>query len=65
MVAAVDAGTLDPSRLESYHGLRRELAYERTKADPDAQREAKRDRRRFSRSVRKSAKMQRLRKEGR
>ena len=53
--AAIAADQLDEERLESYRKLQRELRHQELKADPRAQAEARRARRRFARSLRNSA----------
>jgi ribosome biogenesis GTPase len=52
---AIDEGRLPEARLESYRKLQRELRHQELKADPRAQAEARRARRRFARSLRRSA----------
>ncbi len=51
---AIADGLLTPERLESYRKLQRELRHQELKADPRARAEARRARRRFARSLRKS-----------
>jgi ribosome biogenesis GTPase / thiamine phosphate phosphatase len=53
--AALADGRLAPERLESYRKLQRELRHLELKADPRARSEARKARRRFARSLRKSA----------
>ena len=53
--AALAGGSLDEERLESYRKLQRELRHLELKADPRALAEARRERRRFARSLRKSS----------
>jgi ribosome biogenesis GTPase / thiamine phosphate phosphatase len=53
--AALADGSLDEERLESYRKLQRELRHLELKADPRALAEARRERRRFARSLRKSS----------
>jgi ribosome biogenesis GTPase len=53
--AAIVAGTLPEERLESYRKLQRELRHLELKADPRARSEARRDRRRFARSLRNTS----------
>jgi ribosome biogenesis GTPase / thiamine phosphate phosphatase len=53
--AALADGSLAGERLESYRKLQRELDHLELKADPRAQAEARRARRRFARSLRKSS----------
>jgi ribosome biogenesis GTPase len=53
--AALADGSLSDERLESYRKLQRELQHLELKADPRAQAEARRARRRFARSLRKSS----------
>jgi ribosome biogenesis GTPase len=53
--AAIAEGALAEARLESYRKLQRELRHLELKADPKARAEARRARRRFARSLRKSA----------
>ena len=64
VLAAVEAGTLSMSRLEAYRALERELAYELTKVDKQAEMEKRDERKRFGRSIRKGAKKRRRLKEG-
>jgi ribosome biogenesis GTPase / thiamine phosphate phosphatase len=53
--AAIAAGVLAEERFESYRKLQRELSHLELKADPRALAEARRARRRFARSLRKSS----------
>jgi ribosome biogenesis GTPase / thiamine phosphate phosphatase len=53
VLAAIDAGSLDPARLESYRKLERELERLERRLDARAQSEARKERRRFARSRRK------------
>jgi ribosome biogenesis GTPase / thiamine phosphate phosphatase len=53
--AALADGRLAPERLESYRKLQGELRHLELKADPRARSEARKARRRFTRSLRKSA----------
>ena len=53
--AALAGGSLDEERLVSYRKLQRELRHLELKADPRALAEARRERRRFARSLRKSS----------
>jgi ribosome biogenesis GTPase len=55
VLAAVAAGRLAADRLESYRKLLRELRHLEVKGDPRALAEARRKRRQFARSVRRSA----------
>ncbi|HXV56424.1 MAG TPA: ribosome small subunit-dependent GTPase A [Gaiellaceae bacterium] len=55
VLAAVADGTLEPERLESWRKLSRELGHLELKADPRARAEARRRRRAFARSLRKTA----------
>jgi ribosome biogenesis GTPase len=52
VVAAVEAGELDPRRLERHHRLRREVEYEARRLDGRARAEAKRHARTMSRAQR-------------
>jgi ribosome biogenesis GTPase len=52
---AIAEGLLAEERLESYRKLQRELRHLELKADPRARSEARRERRRFARSLRKRA----------
>jgi ribosome biogenesis GTPase len=52
---AIAKGLLAEERLESYRKLQRELRHLELKADPRARSEARRERRRFARSLRKRA----------
>jgi ribosome biogenesis GTPase len=51
--AAVENGTLDPSRLESFHKLQRELMHLESKHDVRARIEAKRAAKKLSTAVRR------------
>jgi ribosome biogenesis GTPase len=53
--AALEGGTLEPERLESYRKLERELHRLELKTDPRARSEARKARRRFARSLRNTA----------
>ena len=53
--AAIAEGRLPAERLESYRKLQRELRHLELKADPRARAEARRARRRFARSLKRSA----------
>jgi ribosome biogenesis GTPase len=55
VVGAVAAGGLDPARLESWRKLRSEQRWLEERADPRALAEARKRRRRFARSLRRSA----------
>jgi ribosome biogenesis GTPase / thiamine phosphate phosphatase len=55
VLAAVEDGGLAAERLESYRKLLRELRHLETKGDPRARAEARKRRRRFARSLRRSA----------
>lgn len=55
VLAALADGRLDPARLESYRKLLGELRHLELKADPAARAEQRRRRRRFARSIRRSA----------
>jgi ribosome biogenesis GTPase len=64
VLAAIEAETLDASRLEAHRALEREVAHELIKVDKQAAAEAKAENRRFSRSIRSAAKKRRRMKEG-
>lgn len=55
VLAAVEEGRLAAERLESYRKLLRELRHLEAKGDPQARAEARKRRRRFARSLRRSA----------
>ena len=62
---AVTEGQLGLARLEAYLALGREIAYEATKLDKEAEQARKQEQRRFGRVVRRSAKKHRAATEGR
>jgi len=53
VLAAIESGSLDPERLESYRKLQRELERLELRLDSRAQAERRKERRRFARSMRR------------